>query len=543
MSLILISLLFLRLTSCVLPGPIAGIINIPIDHFDPSDTRTYGNRYWMNDTYYQKGGPVFLYDNGEAGIADSQATQDTGGGSASYFAPLELAIKYHGILILWEHRFYGGSLPFEINETTGLALAGYDAYKYLNNEQAMEDVVYLATHFQPPGYSKKEGAALSSPLTPWIWIGGSYAGTRAARSRIRNPDVFFASWSSSGPLQNVVADWTYYNPIAQTMPANCSADVQAAIAYADHIITDGSADEVALLRRALFIANNANPKDNAGISTPEDLSYWRIASILAYPFQGSFFNFQTFGYALGLSTFCRQLETWTPFNSSSFNLTSPPSVITNNTDDSPATAAGIAATHGPQNAFYALLYAIIQKGITDYQMFPGNPRAPADTAAWFWQLCSEFGEFQVSSPHNAHNLVSRFYSASATETNMCYSMFPYVPARPNIEAFLKYGGWDMKPSNVMFTNGGIDPIGTIGIQATTEQNPQAPNRPSTTDVPRCGVPPRGNQVYGQVWPGQVHGSDFSPNPFTMSAAVAEAAVALFGKALDVWLPCFEGKGG
>ncbi|MCJ1288982.1 hypothetical protein MMC34_000513 [Xylographa carneopallida] len=505
---------------------------MPVDHFNPSDTRTYENRYWMNDTYYRKGGPVFFYDSGEAGVAGPQAAP------TFFFAPLELAIRYHGILIIWEHRFYGGSLPFEINETTGLPLAGYDAYKYLNNEQATEDAVYFATHFQPPGYSEEEGAQLSSPSAPWIWIGGSYAGTRAARIRIRNPDVFYASWSSSGPVQNVVADWTYYNPIEQTMPANCSADVQAGVAYADHVLTEGSTDKIILLRRAVFIANSANPKCITGISSPDDLSSWDIASFLAYPFQGSSFNFQSYGYAKGLSTFCRQLETWTPFNTSSFSLETPSSVITNNTDNSPPTAAGIAATQGAQNAFYALLYAIIQKRISDYRMFPSNPRAPGDAAAWYWQLCSEFGEFQVSSPHNAHNLVSRFYNVSGTEANMCRSMFSYAPARPNIEAFLKYGGWDMRPSNVMFTNGAIDPIGTIGVQATTGHNPQALNRPSTMDVPRCGVPPPGNQVYGQVWPGQVHGSDFGPNQLTMSTAVAEAAVELFGKALDVWLPCF-----
>ncbi|MCJ1394463.1 hypothetical protein MMC18_007341 [Xylographa bjoerkii] len=471
---------------------------MPIDHFNPSDTRTYGNRYWMNDTYYEKGGPVFLYDNGEAGAVASQAMP------LHLFAPLELARRYHGILIMWEHRFHGGSLPCEVSQTTGLALAGYDAYKYLNNEQAMEDAVYLATHFQPPGYSEEDGRFLSSPSTPWIWTGASYAGTRAARIRVRNPNVFFAT----------------------------------AIVYADRVLTEGSADEVDLLRRAVFIANSANPKGINGINSPEDLSYWNIASFLAYPFQGSFFNFQSFGYAMGLSTFCSQLETWTAFNSTSFTLTSPPSVITNNSDNSHPTAAGIAVTQSPRNAFYALLYANIQKGISDYTMVPGNPRAPADGAAWHWQLCSEFGEFQVSSSYNAHNLVSRFYNVTGTEAHMCYSMFPYAPARPNIDAFLKYGVWEMKPSNVMFTNGGIDPIGTIGIQATAAQNPQAPNRPSTMDVPRCGVPLEGNEVYGQVWPGQVHASDFSPNPFTGSTAVVDAAVKLFAKALDVWLACY-----
>jgi hypothetical protein len=35
-------------------------IDMPIDHFNKSDHRTYKNRYWVNATYYKEGGPVFL---------------------------------------------------------------------------------------------------------------------------------------------------------------------------------------------------------------------------------------------------------------------------------------------------------------------------------------------------------------------------------------------------------------------------------------------------------------------------------------------------
>lgn len=53
--------------------PYAGTIVMPIDHFNISDTRTFLNRYWMNDSYYKPGGPVFLYDGGEAGLSAAQA--------------------------------------------------------------------------------------------------------------------------------------------------------------------------------------------------------------------------------------------------------------------------------------------------------------------------------------------------------------------------------------------------------------------------------------------------------------------------------------
>lgn len=192
-------------------GPISATISLPIDHFNVSDSRTFLNRYWMNDTYYSKGGPIFFYDNGEAGVSDSQASRTLS--AELVFAPLELARKYHGIAIVWEHRFYGSSLPFPVNETTGHALDGYDAYKYLTIEQALEDAVYFATHFSPPGCTEDESISLRSNSTPWIWMGGSYPGIRAAIIRQRNPDVFFASWASSASVETSVDGSVYYNNI------------------------------------------------------------------------------------------------------------------------------------------------------------------------------------------------------------------------------------------------------------------------------------------------------------------------------------------
>ena len=39
-------------------------LDVPIDHFNVSDERTFRNHYWLNDTFYQRGGPVFFFDTG-----------------------------------------------------------------------------------------------------------------------------------------------------------------------------------------------------------------------------------------------------------------------------------------------------------------------------------------------------------------------------------------------------------------------------------------------------------------------------------------------
>ena len=129
---------------------------------------------------------------------------------------MALARKYGGLAIAWENRFYGQSLPFELDDETGIAPAGFEAYKYLTNEQALEDVVYFAQHFEPLAPSLREyHKRLHPSQTPWIFIGGSYPGVRAAMSRIRNPEIWFAGWASSAPVQAQVDMSVYFRPIEQ----------------------------------------------------------------------------------------------------------------------------------------------------------------------------------------------------------------------------------------------------------------------------------------------------------------------------------------
>lgn len=78
-------------------------IRMPIDHFNQSDTRTYANRFWVNETFYKPGGPVIMFDWGEQGVTDDAVV--------SYFdrnaSNMALAERYNGLAIIWEHRFYG----------------------------------------------------------------------------------------------------------------------------------------------------------------------------------------------------------------------------------------------------------------------------------------------------------------------------------------------------------------------------------------------------------------------------------------------------
>ena len=173
---------------------------MPVDHFNASVTGTYDNRYWVNETFYKPGGPVIFCDGGEAGVTEDFAAQllnETGG----ITAPMELARKYDGLVVLWEHRYFGQSLPFRLNRTDDdtAILQGYLGYEpegapasfeYNTVEQCLEDVVYFADNLNLGEYSGENFTALLPRNTPWIWIGGSYAGDRGAWMRVRELQLF-----------------------------------------------------------------------------------------------------------------------------------------------------------------------------------------------------------------------------------------------------------------------------------------------------------------------------------------------------------------
>lgn len=71
----------------------------------------------------------------------------------------------------------------------------------------MEDVVVFAKNFS---MASQPGKDLRPNSVPWIFVGGSYPGLRAAYLRLRNPEVVYASYSSSAPVQIQESFWQYF---------------------------------------------------------------------------------------------------------------------------------------------------------------------------------------------------------------------------------------------------------------------------------------------------------------------------------------------
>ena len=76
-----------------------------------------------------------------------------------------IAQQQHGATVLIEHRFFGYSNPYDNLTSQSLEL--------LTIQQAIDDLAYFAQNADLP---MPGGDNVKPDTTPWVLIGGSYAG-------------------------------------------------------------------------------------------------------------------------------------------------------------------------------------------------------------------------------------------------------------------------------------------------------------------------------------------------------------------------------
>ncbi|KAL0580902.1 hypothetical protein V5O48_001096 [Marasmius crinis-equi] len=513
-------------------------IDLPLDHFDPQTNATFNNRFWVNASYYEEGGPVFLFDSGEQDAEPllPYYLQEYHGLSAT----MRLAERYKGIAILWEHRYYGASQPFPVNRQTTP-----EQWKYLTTEQALEDVVFFSNSFGKSAPNISTDNPLELPLhpsvAPWVMIGGSYPGVRAAHLRVRNPEVIYASWASSAPVHSQVDMASYYKAAERSLTRNCSADWVAVTRFVDDILTNNSTTKNDLKfklwkARLMHPGNNATDANKLTEQQAVGRSDVSTASILMDPLN-FYQNLHSvpklilgkyYGFDASLLPFCNLLETR--------NFTATP------------LETGIAGTDGIESALDAFLVAL---GELDYDSIPGSPDDPVQDTSWMRQYCSEYGFYQRGDPQNPLSIETSLQSLQLFQTQCNDAFADHLPSWPQVDHVNKYGGWNMQPSNVMFTNGEFDPWRTMGLASI---EPNSPHREPTVDVPACNEPPTGSSFFGMTYANMVHVSDlrvllvpdenhtdfktigfYSP----VSQEPFFTGLGLFQLALDEWLPCFS----
>jgi hypothetical protein len=268
-------------------------IELPIDNFAPSKNQPYSyhgtfyNRYWVSSRAYKPGSPVFIYDVGESDASTNALfrLQD----ATSFFR--RLVEQYHGIGIVWEHRFYGNSSPTPVDINTSA-----EDFRFLTTEQSLADVDRFAHQFS----RRDVNYTLTPDKTPWVFVGGSYPGMRAAFMRDKYPNTIFAAYAASAPVQAAVDQSFYFEPMWRGLNAygfgNCTRDIQAAVRYMDRVM-DSANDTAAQQLKIMFLGLGAEKNSHA---TFADALTTIFAAWQSYGVEGG---------VLGLRRFCDWIET------------------------------------------------------------------------------------------------------------------------------------------------------------------------------------------------------------------------------------------
>ncbi|KAJ8966307.1 hypothetical protein NQ314_003572 [Rhamnusium bicolor] len=156
-------------------------VQVPLDHFSYTGSRTFSLKYLVNDTFYLKGGPIFFYTGNEGDI--EMFAQNSG-------FLFDIAPRFKALIVFAEHRYYGESVPFG-----NLSYTSPEYLGYLSSSQALADFVYLINELQ-----KTYAPTNNVNKTPVVAFGGSYGGMLAAWLKMKYPNSVVGAIASSAPI-------------------------------------------------------------------------------------------------------------------------------------------------------------------------------------------------------------------------------------------------------------------------------------------------------------------------------------------------------
>lgn len=392
---------------------------MPIDHFSYSDNRTFNLRYLVNQTFWKKGGPIFFYCGNEGDI--EMFAQNTG-------FMWDNAPNFNAMVIFAEHRYYGKTQPFGNQSYANLENLGK-----LSSEQALADYAVLLRYIK----SNTTGAANS----PVIAFGGSYGGMLAAWFRIKYPHVIVGALASSAPIlqfQGLTPCWTFPAIVTRTFKNSgpgCDTSIQKSwSAIREKAKTDAG---------RTWLSTNFRLCPNSFLNKSEDAQGlidwlnggWSYLAMIDYPYPTNFLN-PVPGWPVKAA--CKYLN----YSSVGKN---------------------------PE----ALLTGIFQ-AISVYQNYTGTKQcfslveqatSSLGTDGWDFQACTEMvmpmcqngTDMFEPSPWNLTQYIQQ-----------CASAFYGVKSRPNW-ATTNYGGNMLQwASNIIFSNGNLDPWSGGGVTQAVE---------------------------------------------------------------------------
>jgi hypothetical protein len=447
--------------------------------------------------------------------------------------------------IVLEHRYWGYSSPFPELTTANM--------QYLTLENSILDLTNFANNVKLP-FTR---ARTNADAVPWVLVGGSYSGALTAWTESVAPGTFWAYLASSAVVEAISDLWTYFDPVQQGMPKNCSSDVSKVIDYMDNVLLHGSKKEQYDLKAKFGLESVEHNDDFMGAleNGPwlwQGEIFWGLDFFVSIALLILTVNRQPILQDavcpllilldLHLLTVHRGFFQWCDYIENSVNQTNKALL---------PGAEGVGVTKALDGYAKWWKEVFFPGNCESYGYFEGtyntecyntyNASNPifTDTSLsntldrqWQWMLCNEpFGYWQTGAPKSRPSIVSRLITPEYFQ-RQCALYFPTGPhgetfasAKGKTEADVNTytGGWDhVNTTRLVFTNGQYDPWRDATVSA--DFRPGGPLQ-STADVPV------------NVVPGGFHCSDLSIKNGDVNAGAAkvqQAEIAQIKKFVDQW---------
>ncbi|KAF8827196.1 hypothetical protein HHX47_DHR5000591 [Lentinula edodes] len=334
-----------------------------------------------------------------------------------------LSQAQNGTTVVLEHRFFGLSNP--LPSLTGENL------RYLTLQQSIDDIEYFVNnvHLPMPG-----GDHLDAP---WIMVGGSYSGALTSYTMYNKPNLFYAGYASSAPVQAMYDYWGYFEPIRQNMPQNCSADVEVVIEHITEVFEGNNITAIQEIKNTFGMGSVQHLDDVAGVRS--NLWDWQDMQ-------------PTTGPGAAFYRFCDALEVKEGISASMDGW-------------------GLEHALAAWGAYWKESYLETMCGAEDIATcldsydstatYFTNTTIDNPYRSWNWILCNELSFSQSSPPPGVPALVSRIVQPEY-DIRQCYYWYSDVfnttnpPPMADGAAALsdqRYGGWNVSLDRLFFANG------------------------------------------------------------------------------------------
>eukprot|EP00049_Salpingoeca_infusionum_P005225 m.89520 g.89520 ORF g.89520 m.89520 type:complete len:500 (+) comp12897_c0_seq1:211-1710(+) len=415
-------------------GPAPRFFTQNQDHFDGTNTNTWNQAYYVNDTFWKAGSdaPVFLCVGGEGPPIDGSVVV----ASVHCNVAVEYLQAKGALMFAVEHRYYG------CHNMSACPVTSFEgqALRYLSSRQALADLAKFHAY-----------AVATYNLTSsnkWISFGGSYPGMLAGWFRLKFPHLVHGAVASSAPVQADVDMQGYNDVVAQ------------AYAVSDNNVGGSAACRQAIADGHATIKNMFNSE--AGRTTLASLfghqADWYKLTVNQAAFAGygvAYFPAQ------GNDPSCTQ---------AACNIKKVCAIMTDaSLGDN---VHRLAAVRNQQSTYMSAAELAMSNKL--------RPLAPVLSSRyldglgelpdfWGYQVCTEFGFFQTCEV-GSQCFFAQGYATLESQMAMCPAEFqiPETKVKENIAySDVYYGGLSNAGSCLLYPNGEVDPWHSQSILNST----------------------------------------------------------------------------